>query len=76
MKKKTTKPTTPQGKLKPLRFTKHDWNSKDKYHYNMILVYCPHCDHCFVDVLRDYLFETNKSVIFICPFCTARLRLW
>jgi len=52
-----------------------------------ILVFCPECEHLFVDVLRDYLFfKKNKrkatkyrqdiTQCFICPFCKNYIYLW
>ena len=53
-----------------------------------ILVFCPECEHLFVDVLRDYLFfkknkqkatqykGTGKTQCFICPFCENYIYLW
>ena len=54
-----------------------------------VLVFCPICEHLFVDVLRDYLFHRKHkgkvtqyrkaddiTQCFICPFCENYIYLW
>lgn len=52
-----------------------------------ILIFCPKCEHLFVDVLREYLFYRkhkgkatkygkNITQCFICPFCENYIYLW